>query len=91
MLHGAMGSVTVRVVPRAGRTSVEAGTEGIVVRVRAAPERGRANEEARRALARAIGVPPGDVRLRSGARSRDKVFEVEGVEQRDLERRLRGA
>ena len=83
-----MGSVTVRVVPRSGRTVVEAGPAGIVVRVRAAPEDGRATEEARRALARAAGVPAGAVRVRLGARSRTKVFEVEGVTEADLRRRI---
>jgi hypothetical protein len=90
MLHGDMGSVTVRVVPRSGRTAVEVGAEGIVVRVRAAPEGGRATEEARRAVAKAAGVPASAVRLRLGGRSRTKVFEVGGVEAAELERRLRG-
>jgi len=86
-----MGSVTVRVVPRSGRTAVEAGVGGLVVRVRAAAEAGRATEEARRALAEAAGVPPSAVRLRTGARSRSKVFEVDGVDSAELQRRLRGA
>jgi uncharacterized protein YggU (UPF0235/DUF167 family) len=90
MLHG-MGTVTVRVAPRSGRTAVEAGPEGIVVRVRSAPEGGRATEEARRTLAEAAGVPPTAVRLRSGARSRTKVFEVDRRDAVQLERRLRGA
>jgi uncharacterized protein YggU (UPF0235/DUF167 family) len=91
MLHGEMASVTVRVVPRSGRTAVEAGSNGIVVRVRAPAEAGRATEEARRALADAAGVPAGAVRLRTGTRSRSKVFEVEGMDSAELERRLRGA
>jgi uncharacterized protein YggU (UPF0235/DUF167 family) len=85
-----MGAVTVRVVPRSGRTAVEASAEGIVVRVRAAPEGGRATEEARRALAEAAGVPASAVRLRLGRRARTKVFDVEGVDAADLRRRLSG-
>jgi uncharacterized protein YggU (UPF0235/DUF167 family) len=88
MLHAGMGSITVRVVPRSGRTAVEAGPHGVTVRVRAAPEGGRATEEARRAVAAAADVPPSAVRLRSGARSRAKVFEVEGVGAEELARRL---
>jgi uncharacterized protein YggU (UPF0235/DUF167 family) len=57
--------------------------------VRAAPEAGRATEEARRALARALCVPASTVRLRTGARSRTKVFEVERMGPAELERRLR--
>ena len=65
MLHRDMASITVRVTPRSGRTAVEAGADGVVVRVRAAPEAGKATEEAARALAEALGVPPTRVRLRT--------------------------
>lgn len=88
MLHGKMASVTVRVVPRARRPGVEAGPDGITVRVRAAPQGGRATEEARLALAAALGIPTSRVSLRTGARSRIKVFEVRGLDVQDLEMRL---
>ena len=85
-----MGAVTVRVVPRSGRTVVEADPRGLVVRVRTAPEGGRATEEARRVLAAAAGVPASLVRLRSGGRSRRKVFDVDGMDTAELHRRLLG-
>ena len=84
-----MGLVTVRVIPRSARTSVEVDERGVVVRVTAAPENGRATEAARRALAEALGVPANATLLRRGSRSRTKVFEVADVEQRDAEVRLR--
>ena len=84
-----MGLVTVRVVPRSSRTSVEVDERGIVVRVTAAPRDGRATEAARRALAEALGVPASATLLRRGARSRTKVFEVSGLEQRAAEIRIR--
>jgi uncharacterized protein YggU (UPF0235/DUF167 family) len=89
MLHGEMATVTVRVVPRSGRTRVEAGAAGVVIRVRAAPEGGRATREAAEALATAVGVPARDVSLRTGARSRTKVFDVRGLDEAELEARLR--
>ena len=84
-----MASIRVRVTPRSGRTEVEAGADGVVIRVRAAPEAGKATEEAARALADALGVPPTRVRLRTGARSRTKMYEVDGLSSDDLQRRLR--
>jgi uncharacterized protein len=84
-----MGLVTVRVGSRSSGTSVGLDDRGILVRVRAAPEDGRATEEARRALAEALGVPGSGVSLRRGGRSRTKVFRVEGVDQREAEMRLR--
>jgi len=64
-------------------------TGGVVVRVRAAPEGGRATEEARRALAESLGVPGSGVQLHRGACSRTKVFEVAGLGQERAEIRLR--
>ena len=78
-------TITVRVRPRAGRTNVEAGPDStLLVRVRAALEGGRATKEAAAALAASLGVPPSAVRLRTGARSRVKIFDVEGVSSEAL-------
>jgi uncharacterized protein YggU (UPF0235/DUF167 family) len=85
-----MAPITDRVAPRSGRTAVEIGPDGIVVRVRSAAEGGKATEEARRALAEAAGVPPSAVTLRSGSRSRTKVFEMHGMDADQLLRRLQG-
>lgn len=78
----------VRVVPRSSAPGVARDGRGLVLRVRAAAERGRATEEARRLLAAALGVPPSAVGLRAGATSRTKRFEVEGLAEEELERRL---
>ena len=80
------GTITVHVRPRSGRTLVmTAPNGGVVIRVRSAPEDGKATEEARRALAAAIGLARSDVRLISGARSRVKVFAVKGWSSGELE------
>ncbi len=88
MLHVGMGTVTVRVVPRSGRTAVEGGPGEILVRVRAGPQGGKATDEARRAIASALDVAPSRVRLLRGRTSRTKVFEIEGVSADDLRVRL---
>jgi uncharacterized protein len=88
MLHAGMARVTVRVTPRAGRTEVLAAGGEVRVRVRAAPAEGRATEEARRALADALGVPPSAIRLVTGERSRVKVFDVEGMDAHEVAMRL---
>jgi uncharacterized protein YggU (UPF0235/DUF167 family) len=85
-----MGSITVRVVPRSGRTLVQPGPGGAVVRVRAAPEGGAANREAARALAEALDVAPSRVRLIRGQRSRTKTFTVEGRSDEELRAALQG-
>lgn len=86
-------TVAVRVKPGASRPRVGGeyhGTRGaaLVIAVTEPAVDGRATEAARRALARALGVRIGEVRLRSGASSRDKLFVVADAPA-DLGERLR--
>ncbi|WP_093610603.1 DUF167 domain-containing protein [Actinoplanes philippinensis] len=74
-------SVPVRVRPGAGRTRVGGCYDGphgpaLIVAVGAPAVDGKATEAVRKALAGALGVRPGEVSLRLGATSRDKVFTV---------------
>jgi uncharacterized protein YggU (UPF0235/DUF167 family) len=75
-------SLAVRVRPGAGRDRVGGGYDGphgpaLIVAVGAPPVDGKATEAVRRAIADALGVRPGAVRLKLGATSRDKVFTVD--------------
>ena len=73
--------LTIRVHPRSRRAAVGGEHDGaLVVRVRAAPEGGRATEEALRAVADGLGVPRAAVTLRSGGTSRTKVVDIDGDE-----------
>jgi hypothetical protein len=58
----------------------------LVLRVNAPPLEGKANEEARKVLADALGLSRSRIRLAAGARSRNKVFHVAGVEPGELRR-----
>jgi uncharacterized protein len=70
--------VAVKVRTRS-RPGIELSDAGLVIRVGAPPDRGRATEEARRTLAHALDVAPTAVSLRTGRTSRRKTFAVEGV------------
>ena len=80
--------VTVRVRPRS-RPGWEFAEGELRIGVKAAPVDGAATEEARRALAKALGVPPSRVSLHSGARSRIKVFAVAGITAEEMRSALR--
>jgi uncharacterized protein len=79
----------VRVVPGA-RTTQVVGRLGDAwkLRVHAAPERGRANDEVVALLAETLGLPRADVRVVAGHTTRDKVVELGGISRDEAERRL---
>ena len=70
--------LTVRVSPRSSRNLVAGFDESgaLIVRVTAPPADGAANAAVTRLLAKALGLPPRDVVLISGATSRVKRFEI---------------
>ena len=79
----------VRVQPRASRTEI-AGPYGNAVKVRLAapPVEGAANEALARFIARHLGVPRSAVRIESGATSRSKIIDVDGIDLADGKRLL---
>ena len=82
-----MARIAVKVHPRARRTGV-AGRFGDAWKLdlAAPPVDGKANEECVRFFAELAGVPRSRVRIVTGAGSRNKLIEIEGLEQADLER-----
>lgn len=79
-----------RVQPRARRDEI-AGVRGdaLLVRVTAPPVEGRANTAVCRVLAKRLGVAFGNVAVVRGAGSRDKLVEIEGVDEDELRRALK--
>ena len=79
----------VRVQPRASRTEI-VGPYGNAVKVRLAapPVEGAANEALARFIARHLGVPRSAVSIESGATSRSKIIDVDGIDLADGKRLL---
>jgi uncharacterized protein YggU (UPF0235/DUF167 family) len=67
---------------------VELTGSGVTIRVASAPVDGRATQEARALLADSLGVPISRISLRAGARSRSKLFDVEGLDEAGMRARL---
>jgi uncharacterized protein (TIGR00251 family) len=86
-----MARVTIKVHPRAKRSAV-AGRFGDAWKVdlAAPPVDGKANDECLRFFAELAGVPRSRVRIVTGATSRMKVVEIDGVDQQELDRMLEG-
>jgi hypothetical protein len=56
--------------------------------VREPAEKGRANAAVARLLAEKLALPPSYVRLARGGSSREKLFEVDGLAEDEILRRL---
>ncbi|MDP3178340.1 MAG: DUF167 domain-containing protein [Spirochaetaceae bacterium] len=69
--------VDVKVIPGAGASRVGGFRAGaLLARVAAPPEKGKANEELRDCLSRALGIPKSAIEVASGAASRRKVLSL---------------
>jgi uncharacterized protein (TIGR00251 family) len=84
--------VRLRVSPGARRNElVGRHGEGWKVRVAAPPEGGRANEAVLDLLARELSLPRRSLSIVSGQVAREKVVEMQGIDQAETERRLEAA
>ena len=78
-------TLEIRLLPRSSRPGAGGVRDGALeLRVSAPPVEGKANDAARKLLARLLGVSPSKIRLQRGARSRNKVFAVEGLSPEDV-------
>ncbi len=81
--------IRIRLTPRAAREElVEADGGTYAARVTAPPVDGRANDALCRLVAARAGVAPSRVSVVRGAKGRDKVVRVEGVDGAALRTRL---
>lgn len=79
--------VAARVRPRS-RPGLYLTDGGLVISVAAAPEKGRATEEALRTLAAALAVAPSAVEIVRGVSARRKLFAVTGIDVVEVRARL---
>jgi hypothetical protein len=77
-------ALAVRLTPKGGRDAIDGverladGRSVLKARVKAPPSEGEANDALVRLIAKAVGVPPRDVALSSGATSRIKRLTIAG-------------
>jgi uncharacterized protein (TIGR00251 family) len=82
-------TLRVRVQPRASRDEIVGERDGsLVVRLTAPPVEDRANKALCRLIARRLRVAPTRVTVLRGAKSRDKIVQVEGLSTTAIHRSL---
>lgn len=75
----------VKVHPSAGRDRIEGWLgDTLKISVSASPEKGKANKAVVELLAKKLKVARSAVRIVSGETSREKVVEIDGVDERTL-------
>ncbi|MFI4933463.1 MAG: DUF167 family protein [Caulobacterales bacterium] len=85
-----MARLTVRLTPRGGKDAVEGwmrdaeGRAVLKARVSAPPADGAANAALIALLAKALSCPKSAIRLTSGAQSRVKRIEIDGLSEADV-------
>lgn len=80
----------VTVIPRSPRAGVGGFRNGrLVVRVTAAPEKGKANEACVEEVASFLGVPKTCISVVAGATSRKKTLAISGMSAAELDSRIR--
>ena len=81
--------LAVKVVPGSSRDDIAGWLGGeLKIRVRQAPEAGKANDAVRRLLAKALQLPLSDIRIVSGSASPRKTIEISGLDEKELRSRL---
>jgi uncharacterized protein len=90
--HARGSTLSITVVPRARRSSIEESTDGTLrARVAAPPVDGAANAALLRFLADVLDVPRSRLEIASGISSRHKRVVVDGMTPGELQNRLRDA
>ena len=82
--------ISVRVIPRSSKNSIEWEQGKLKVRLAAPPVDGAANEALVALLAEQLGLPKRHISIVRGASSRQKIVEITGVTPENLEQKLRG-
>ncbi len=86
-----MAQLSVKVVPGASRDGVAGWLgEALKVRVRAPPERGKANAAVEQVLAGVLGLPSGAVRVVAGEHGPRKTVEIDGLDAAQVRARVEG-
>jgi uncharacterized protein (TIGR00251 family) len=84
-----MAKLRVRVTPRGSKEEVIGWREDVLaVKLTAPPVEGAANKACVDFLAKVLGVKRSQVALVSGEKSRDKTFEIDGLDESEIRQRI---
>lgn len=82
--------LTVRVIPRGRRNTIDWEQGTLKVRLTAPPVDGAANQALIALLAERLGLPKRSISIVSGTTGRQKIVEIVGLTDEEVEKRLLG-
>jgi len=82
--------ISVRVIPRSNRNSIEWSSGGLRVRLTAPPVDGAANDALVSLLAERLGIAKRDISVVHGATSRQKIVELSGMTPEQVKQKVIG-
>ena len=83
-----MSRVSVKVIPKSGRSELKMVGKSLKIWLKSAPADGKANEELVRMLADKLRIPRASVEIVSGFSSRNKIVDISGISGKDIEKIL---
>ena len=83
-----MSRVTVKVIPKSGRSDLKFEGKTLKVWLKSAPEDGKANDELVRILADKFGLPRTSVEILRGLSSKNKLVDITGISMEEIEKSL---
>ena len=82
-------TLKVRLQPRASRDEIDGLLgDALKIKVTAPPVEGRANKAVKKLLAVRLGLPPSQIEMIAGERSREKLLRISGITRAEMERAL---
>ena len=82
-------TLKVRLQPRASRDEIDGLLgDALKIKVTAPPVEGRANKAVKKLLAVRLGLPPSQIEMIAGERSREKLLRISGISRAEMEKSL---
>lgn len=83
-----MSILSVKVIPKSGRTELKFEGELLKVWLKSAPEDGKANEELVRILAKKLDISRAHVEILHGKSTRNKTVDITGISVEEMKKTL---
>ncbi|WKZ28722.1 MAG: DUF167 domain-containing protein [Patescibacteria group bacterium] len=83
-----MSFLSVKVIPKSGRSELKFEGNLLKVWIKSAPEDGKANDELIRTLAKIFDLPRARIKIVKGKSTKNKLVDIEGISIEEMKKTL---